>query len=79
MMTTTDLEAPENDQDRSQMDEEASELLTPQQAAKLLQVPVSFIYERTRLNSIPVKHIGKYVRIPKAELLAWVDAHSQVV
>ena len=52
------------------------ELLKPEQAAALLKVPVSFIYERTRLNSIPVKRVGKYVRIPKAELLAWVDAQS---
>ncbi len=55
------------------------ELLKPQQAADLLQVPISFIYERTRLNSIPVKRIGKYVRIPKAELLAWVEAQSPAV
>lgn len=53
--------------------------MKPQQAADLLQVPISFIYERTRLNSIPVKRIGKYVRIPKAELLAWVEAQSPAV
>jgi excisionase family DNA binding protein len=49
------------------------ELLTPQAAAELLHVPVSFIYERTRRNAIPLRRIGKYVRIPKAELLAWLD------
>ena len=49
------------------------EFLTPQAAAELLKVPVSFIYERTRRNAIPLRRIGKYVRIPKGELLAWAD------
>jgi excisionase family DNA binding protein len=47
--------------------------LTPQEAADLLQVPVSFIYDRTRRNAIPLRRIGKYVRIPQDELLQWVD------
>jgi excisionase family DNA binding protein len=48
-----------------------AELLTPQQAADVLKVPVCFIYERTRKNAIPLRRYGKYVRIPKDELLAW--------
>lgn len=53
------------------------DFLTPKAAAELLQVPVSFVYERTRRNAIPLRRVGKYVRIPKAELLAWIDAETQ--
>ena len=52
------------------------ELLTPQAAADLLKVPVSFVYDRTRRGAIPLRRVGKYVRIPRAELLAWVDHQS---
>ena len=49
--------------------------LTPQQAAALLQVPVSWVYNRTRTGSFPgQRRIGKYVRIHKGELLEWVEA-----
>jgi excisionase family DNA binding protein len=54
----------------------SDELLTPQGAASLLQVPVSFIYERTRRNAIPLRRIGKYVRIPRSELLEWIDRQT---
>lgn len=50
---------------------DTTELLTPQEAAALLKVKESFIYERTRKNAIPLRRYGKYVRIPKDELLAW--------
>ena len=52
------------------------ELLTPHEAAAILRVPVSFVYERTRHNAIPLRRVGKYVRIPREELMAWVDAQS---
>ena len=50
---------------------ETTELLTRHEAAALLKVPVCFIYERTRRDAIPLRRYGKYVRIPKDELLAW--------
>lgn len=50
---------------------DTTELLTPQEAAALLKVPVCFIYERTRKDAIPLRRYGRYVRIPKDELLAW--------
>lgn len=54
-----------------------SDFLTPQQAADLLQVPLSFIYDRTRRNAIPLKRIGKYVRLPRQLLLDWVDSQTR--
>lgn len=53
-----------------------SELLTPHEAAELLKVPVSFIYDRTRQNTIPLRRVGKYIRIPKDELEAWVNGQG---
>jgi excisionase family DNA binding protein len=53
-----------------------SELLTVSEAADYLKVPVSWIYERTRTRSIPVRKIGRHCRIPKDELIAWIDRES---
>lgn len=46
--------------------------LTVQEAANLLRVPVSWLYERTRTNSIPHVKLGKYLRFDHAELTAWL-------
>jgi len=45
--------------------------LTIQEAAELLRVKVSWLYERTRTNSIPHMKLGKYLRFDRAELIAW--------
>jgi len=47
--------------------------LTVQEAADLLRVPVSWLYERTRTNSVPHVKLGKYLRFDRDELVAWVD------
>jgi excisionase family DNA binding protein len=47
--------------------------LTVQEAAALLRVPVSWLYERTRTNSVPHVKLGKYLRFDRDELTAWVD------
>ena len=50
-----------------------SELLTVQEAADYLRVPQSWVYERTRTGAIPVRKIGHLVRIPRIELMTWLD------
>jgi excisionase family DNA binding protein len=47
--------------------------LTVQEAADMLRVPVSWLYERTRTNSVPHVKLGKYLRFDRDELAAWVD------
>ena len=42
--------------------------LTVQEAADLLRVPVSWLYERTRTNSVPHVKLGKYLRFDRDEL-----------
>lgn len=39
--------------------------------ARILNVPVSWLYERTRFGTIPCIRIGKYVRFDPAEVLAF--------
>jgi predicted DNA-binding transcriptional regulator AlpA len=60
------------------------EILTPQQLAKKLQVPVSWVYEQTRTragvrNSTPLPHIkmGKYLRFSWPDVVAWLDRLSK--
>ena len=57
-------------------DEKHTELLTVQETAKLLKVPVSWVYGHTRKRSIdplPGYRLGKYWRFREDELLAWVS------
>jgi len=51
-------------------------LLTVQEVAELLQVPVSWVYERVRNRSLarlPGYRLGKYWRFRQAEVLTWIE------
>lgn len=51
-------------------------LLTIQQVADILHVPVSWVYGRTRRRSterLPGIRLGKYWRFREAEIHAWVE------
>ena len=52
------------------------QLATPQEMAAILNVPVSWIYQRTRLGSVAIPHIkmGKYVRFNPAEVIGFFKA-----
>lgn len=45
--------------------------LTIDEAAALIRVPKSWLYERTRLNTVPHVKLGKYLRFDREELLTW--------
>lgn len=47
--------------------------LTIEEAADLLRVKVSWLYERTRTKEVPHIKLGKYLRIDRDELEVWVD------
>jgi excisionase family DNA binding protein len=52
-------------------------LLTIQQVAELLHVPVSWVYGRTRKRSterLPGIRLGKYWRFREEEIHAWVES-----
>jgi excisionase family DNA binding protein len=55
---------------------DARALLTVEEVAELLRVPLSWVYERTRnrnVDRIPGFRLGKYWRFREADVLAWLD------
>lgn len=55
-------------------------LMTVGEVAELLQVPSSWVYERTRLrcrNRIPGIRLGKYWRFQRMDIMHWIDANRK--
>lgn len=51
-------------------------LMTIEEVAQMLSVPVSWVYERTRrrsANRIPGFRLGKYWRFREADISAWIE------
>ena len=46
-----------------------TELLTPEELAKKLRVPSSWVYEQSRQKKIPTHRIGRYIRFDLHEVL----------
>jgi len=54
------------------------QLLTVQEVANLLRVPVSWVYGRTRkrsLERLPAYRLGKYWRFRETEVMEWIGRH----
>jgi excisionase family DNA binding protein len=54
----------------------SDELATVNEIAEFLQVPNSWVYERTRrrgIERIPHFKLGKYLRFSKSEVWQWVE------
>ena len=49
-----------------------SPLLKPEQAAELLAVRTSWIYEAVRTNRLPCLRIGRHIRFTREMLEEWV-------
>lgn len=47
--------------------------LKPEQAAKLLQISRSRMYELIRDDQVPHVRVGNAIRIPRRALEAWLD------
>ena len=45
--------------------------------AKKLDVPVSWVYSRTRTNDIPHYKVGKYVKFDSEKVMLWVQEQSE--
>ena len=45
--------------------------------AKKLDVPVSWLYSRTRTNEIPHFKVGKYVKFDPEKVMMWVQEQSE--
>ncbi len=50
--------------------------LTVNEVAKLLQVPKSWVYDRTRDGRIPCFKVGKYIRFKPSEIDKWLASQK---
>ena len=55
----------------------AVRLVNVEEMANILGVPVSWLYQRTRLNTIPCVRVGKYVRFKPEEVVTFFQAQPQ--
>lgn len=53
---------------------DANTLVTPKELAAILKVPVSWIYQQTRLGqeAIPHLRVGRYVRFDPQQVMAFL-------
>lgn len=49
------------------------QLLTPSQAAELLAVRTSWIYEAVRTHRLPCLRIGRHIRFTRTMLERWLE------
>ena len=52
------------------------DLLTVAEVARLLRVPISWVYERTRrrgLDRLPHFKLGKYLRFSERDIFTWLE------
>ena len=54
-----------------------SNLLSINELSEKLNLPVSWIYSRTRINEIPHYKIGKYVRFNESEVWDWLKKQNE--
>jgi excisionase family DNA binding protein len=52
-------------------------LLTADEVAELLNVPVRWVRDKTREGVIPCVPLGRYVRFDRDDVLAWRDLCKQ--
>jgi len=63
------------------MSDKNDNLLTVKEVAKLLKVPVSWVYGRTRdrsTNRIPGFRLGKYWRFREADVQEWLEKTKEL-
>jgi excisionase family DNA binding protein len=52
-------------------------LLRPEEAAELLSVKVSWIYEACRTGRLPCLRVGKHLRFTRSELERWLSEQGR--
>jgi len=63
--------------------DDGGDLLTPEQLAGRLHVPVGWVHEQTRgrackrsSDPLPFIHLGHYLRFSWTEVMAWMNRHT---
>jgi excisionase family DNA binding protein len=49
--------------------QDGAALLTPKELAQQLSVPISWVYEQSRLGKLPTHRVGRYLRFRLSEVL----------
>jgi excisionase family DNA binding protein len=52
-------------------------LIGIKEMASKLNVPISWLYSRTRTNDIPHYKVGKYVRFNESEVWEWLKKKNE--
>lgn len=60
------------------MDNESSLILTIEEAAGLLKIPVSSVYKLAQQGRIPAQKVGRHWRFHRQTLLNWVATGSNM-
>lgn len=58
----------------------AARLVGINEMAETLDVPITWLYARTRLkgpNAVPHMKVGKYVKFKVDEVMAWIEAQNE--
>lgn len=57
----------------------SEELITVEELAKRLNVPISWVYQRTRLGQEAIPHVkmGKYVRFNWHQVVAFLEENTK--
>jgi len=53
------------------------ELLKAMEVARLLGIGRTKVYELMSAGELPVVRIGRFVRVPRRSLAAWIDSHTE--
>ncbi len=56
---------------------EPRELLEPEELARKLKVPVSWVYEQSRQGNIPTHRMGRYIRFDLQEVIESQKKHGR--
>jgi excisionase family DNA binding protein len=54
----------------------SNRLLTPQELAEMLGVPLSTVYDKWRDWGLPGKKIGKALRFRERDVLTWLEKQN---
>jgi predicted DNA-binding transcriptional regulator AlpA len=82
--TTQQFEAKQHGPELTMQFQPGEEVLTPEDLAKRLKVPVSWVYEQTRNRAtvraksgpLPYKRMGKYLRFSWSEVVEWLEKQT---
>lgn len=59
------------------MNQDGISLVGMKEMAQFLDVPISWLYSRTRTGEVPHYRLGKYVKFIESEVMAWLQSKQR--